>query len=174
VYLIVSSLALSFMLVPIAKKVAIRWNIHDQPGERKIHITPKPYLGGVAIFLSFVIVLLVNLILFMVLKDHASVQSNFPFLTGQYSLLIKVWPKLAAILVGATIIVVVGVIDDINATLISPKLKLLFQTIAAIIAVYFGVGISFFPYDWMDWTISVMWIVLITNSFNNKFIQSLR
>ena len=113
-YLIVSSLILSLILVPIAKKFAIRWNIHDQPGERKIHHTPKPYLGGVAIFLSFIIVLLGNLILFLVLKDQASVQSNFPFLAGQYSLLIKVWPKLAGILIGALIIVVVGVIDDLS------------------------------------------------------------
>jgi len=165
-YLIVSSLLLSLILVPIAKKFAIRWNIHDQPGERKIHHTPKPYLGGVAIFLSFIIVLLGNLVLFLILKDQASIQSNFPFLVAQYSLLIKVWPKLAAILIGASIIVVVGVIDDINSTLISPKLKLLLQAIAAIIVVYFGVRISFFPLDWMDWVISIMWIVLITNSFN--------
>lgn len=98
VYLIVSSLLLSMILVPLAKKLAIRWNIHDQPGERKIHFTPKPYLGGVAIFLSFIIVLLVNLVLFMVLKDHAYIQSNFSFLADQYSLLINVWPRLSAIL----------------------------------------------------------------------------
>jgi UDP-GlcNAc:undecaprenyl-phosphate GlcNAc-1-phosphate transferase len=154
------------LLVPQAKRLAIRWNIHDQPGERKIHQSPKPYLGGIAIYLSFIIVILVNLVLFLVLKDQASFQSNFQFLAAQYSLLIKVWLKLAAILVGATIIVVVGVIDDIDSTLISPKLKLLLQTFAAIIAVYFGVRISFFPLDWIDWTISILWIVLITNSFN--------
>ena len=165
-YLIISSLLLSLVLVPLAKKYAIRWNIHDQPGERKIHHTPKPYLGGVAIFLSFILVLLLNLLLFLVLKDKAFVQSNFPFFSGQYSLLINVWPKLAAILIGATIIVVVGLIDDINSMWISPKLKLLFQTLAAVIAVYFGVSISFFPYNWMDWVISILWIVLITNSFN--------
>jgi UDP-GlcNAc:undecaprenyl-phosphate GlcNAc-1-phosphate transferase len=157
---------LSLIFVPLAKKLAIRWNIHDQPGERKIHHTPKPYLGGVAIYLSFLIVLITNLIFFLVLKDQANVQSFLPILQGQYSLLVKVWPQLAAILVGASIIVIVGVIDDINATLISPKLKLVFQTIAAVIAVYAGVAITFFPYDWMDWLFSIMWIVLITNSFN--------
>jgi len=165
-YLLLSSVILSLLLVPLAKKLAIRWNIHDQPGERKIHQTPKPYLGGVAIFLSYIIVLLLNLILFVVLKDDAYFQSNFPFLAAQYSLLIHVWPKLAAILLGAFLIVTVGVIDDINSTLISPKLKLLLQTLAAFIAVYFGVRISFFPYDWLDWIISIVWIVLITNSFN--------
>ena len=165
-YLIISSLVLSLMLVPLAKKLAIKWNIHDQPGERKIHQTPNPYLGGVAISLSFFIVLMLNLLLFLLLKDQAGFKSNFPFLADQYSLIINVWPKLAAILVGATIIVVVGVIDDINSSLISPKFKLLFQTIAAVIAVYYGVSISFFPVDWVDWVFSIFWIVLITNSFN--------
>jgi len=165
-YLFLTSLTLSLLLVPLAKKGAIRWNIHDQPGERKIHQNPKPYLGGVAIFLSFILVLLGNLILFLFLKDQAVFQLNFPFLAAQYSLLLGVWPKLAAILVGATLIVVVGVTDDINSTLISPKLKLFLQTIAAIIAVYLGVSIDFFPFDWMDWIFSIMWIVLITNSFN--------
>jgi UDP-GlcNAc:undecaprenyl-phosphate GlcNAc-1-phosphate transferase len=154
------------LLVPLAKRAAIRWNIHDQPGERKIHQTPKPYLGGVAIYLSFVIIILGHLFLFLVLRDQAVLQLNFPFLAAQYSLLIHVWPKLAAIIVGATLIVIVGVTDDINSTLISPKLKLFLQTIAAIIAVYLGVRIDFFPFDWMDWIFSIMWIVLITNSFN--------
>lgn len=165
-YLLLSSVILSLLLVPLAKKLAIRWDIHDQPGDRKIHQTPKPYLGGMAIFLSFIIILLLNLILFVVLKDSAYFQSNYPFLAAQYSLLINVWPKLAAILLGAFLIVTVGVIDDINSTLISPKLKLLLQTLAAFIAVYFGVRISFFPFDWIDWIISIVWIVLITNSFN--------
>jgi UDP-GlcNAc:undecaprenyl-phosphate GlcNAc-1-phosphate transferase len=154
------------VLVPIAKQSAIRWNIHDQPGERKIHHTPKPYLGGLAIFFSFILVLLFNLILFMVIKDHASFQSKFPFLAAQFPLLLNVWQKLASILIGATIVLVVGIIDDINSSLISPLLKLLFQTIAALIAVYFGVSITFFPFDWIDWLFSIMWIVLITNSFN--------
>ena len=166
IYLIVSGLLLSLILVPLAKKLAIRWHIHDHPGERKIHHEPKPYLGGVAIFLSFTGVLLFNLIAFMIFKDLPYFQTNFPLLTAQYPLLINVWPKLAAILIGATIIVIVGLIDDINSTLISPKFKVLFQLLAAVIAVYFGVRISFFPYDWMDLAVSIIWIVLITNSFN--------
>ncbi len=165
-YVFLLSVVLSLILVPIAKRLAIRWNIHDHPGERKIHQTPKPYLGGVAIFLSFLITILFNLIIYLILIGNPDIQSQFPFLARQLPYLANALPKLAAILFGALIIVSVGVIDDIKSTLISPKLKLLLQTLAAIIAVYFGVCISFFPYDWMDWIISVIWIVVITNSFN--------
>ena len=66
-YVFLLSLALSLILVPIAKKLAIHWNIHDHPGERKIHQTPKPYLGGVAIFLSFFITIVFNLIIYLLL-----------------------------------------------------------------------------------------------------------
>ena len=44
VYVFISSLFLSLILVPVAKKLALRWNIHDHPGERKIHTEAKPYV----------------------------------------------------------------------------------------------------------------------------------
>ncbi len=56
---------------------------------------------------------------------NPDIQSQFPFLAKQLPYLSKAWPKLAAILFGACIIVTVGVIDDIKSTLIAPKLKLL-------------------------------------------------
>ena len=166
VYVFISSLFLSLILVPVAKKLALRWNIHDHPGERKIHTEAKPYLGGVAIFLSFFITIVFNLILYLICMNISGFQTRFPILARQLPLLAEAWPKLAAILFGSMIIVIVGLIDDINSSLISPRLKLFFQSAAAVIAVYFGVSISFFPYDWMDWIISVIWIVVITNSFN--------
>jgi len=165
-YLFLLALIFSLVLVPLAKKTAIRWNIHDHPGERKIHTIPKPYLGGVAIFLSFFITIILNLILYFIFIDNPDFQAKFPFLARQLPYLYRAWPKLTAILSGALMIVAVGITDDINSKLIPPGLKLLLQTAAALIAVYFGVCISFFPYDWLDWLISVIWIVVITNSFN--------
>jgi UDP-GlcNAc:undecaprenyl-phosphate GlcNAc-1-phosphate transferase len=157
---------LSLILVPPVRKYAIKKKILDHPGERKIHHVPKPYLGGVAIFLSFTIVLVLNIILYLSLRNDVYIQSYFAVLTSQYSLFLSAWPKLAAIVTGSCLIVAVGVIDDINSKLISPLLKLLLQTAAALIAVYFGVRISFFPFDWMDWIFSIIWIVLISNAFN--------
>jgi UDP-GlcNAc:undecaprenyl-phosphate GlcNAc-1-phosphate transferase len=166
IYVFIFSFVLTFLLVPLARKLAIRWNIHDHPGERKIHQTPKPYLGGVAIFLSFFVTILFNIVIYFLLISNPDFQNQLPLLAKQLPYLINAWPKLAAILGGSLIIVGVGVIDDIKSTLISPRLKLLLQTLAALIAIYFGISISFFPYDWMDWLFSVIWIVVITNSFN--------
>lgn len=54
VIVIVSFLA-SLILVPIVKKIAIHINALDQPNARKIHKVPMPRLGGLAIFLSFLL-----------------------------------------------------------------------------------------------------------------------
>jgi UDP-GlcNAc:undecaprenyl-phosphate GlcNAc-1-phosphate transferase len=165
-YLFFFSCLLSLILVPLVRKYAIKKKILDHPGERKIHHDPKPYLGGVAIFLSFTFVLVFNIILYLILQNHTYIQSHFATLTSQYPLFLNVWPKLAAIVTGSLLIVAVGVIDDINSNLISPSLKLLLQTVAALIAVSSGVRISFFPFYLMDWIVSVIWIVLISNAFN--------
>ena len=52
------ALAIAAILTPIARSLALRLKILDQPHPRKIHSSPKPLLGGVAIYLSVVLSLL--------------------------------------------------------------------------------------------------------------------
>ena len=54
IIVIVTFLA-SLILVPIVKKIAIHINAMDEPNERKIHKVPMPRLGGLAIFLAFLL-----------------------------------------------------------------------------------------------------------------------
>ena len=164
-YLIVFSLILSLLLVPLAKLAAIRFKILDHPGDRKIHTNPKPYLGGVAIYLSFLLTLGINILFLFIFKD-TEIFKDFNFLFSQIPLLIKVSPKLVAIISGASILVVLGVIDDKKGAAFSAKWKLFGQIIAALIVVFAGVKISYLPFDWMDWIFSILWIVGITNAFN--------
>src|SRR3989338_5312255 len=54
-------LILALFLTPIIKKIAEKFNVLDKPeSERKIHQKPTPLLGGVAIFLSFLITLIIS------------------------------------------------------------------------------------------------------------------
>ncbi|MBU4482348.1 undecaprenyl/decaprenyl-phosphate alpha-N-acetylglucosaminyl 1-phosphate transferase, partial [Patescibacteria group bacterium] len=56
-----SSLILAVILTPLIKKIAWKFNVVDKPGEsRKIHPRPTPLLGGVAVFLAFVIILIIS------------------------------------------------------------------------------------------------------------------
>ena len=56
VYILVffAALAISLAATPVMRRVAIRLGVVDMPGERKIHASPIPLLGGVAVYLAFV------------------------------------------------------------------------------------------------------------------------
>ena len=84
----VAALAISFAATPFIKKLAIRIGAIDVPkDDRRVHDKPIPRLGGLAIYISFLAVVL----------------ALVPYST-----------KLLGILVGATLIVIPGVIDDIK------------------------------------------------------------
>jgi len=77
-----------------------------------------------------------------------------------------VLPKLLAILVGATLLVIIGLIDDIKGLEFSVKIKFIVQVIAALVAVISGARTSFMPTEWLNAIVSVVWIVGICNAFN--------
>ena len=47
------ALVLSLVLTPLMRKIALRTGFVDKPVARSMHTEPKPYLGGVAIYLAF-------------------------------------------------------------------------------------------------------------------------
>jgi UDP-GlcNAc:undecaprenyl-phosphate GlcNAc-1-phosphate transferase len=107
-----AAFALTAISTPIVRKFAIKHGIVDRPtGSRKIHKKPVAYLGGLAIFLGFVVTVLVMLPLSR---------------------------ELAALLAGCAILVTIGVIDDSRG--LSPMVKLVFQFVAAAVALSGGIG----------------------------------
>lgn len=107
------SFLLALMLTPLMKRVAFKVGAIDSPGEdRKIHKKPIARLGGVAIYLAFVATILLHL---------------------------PVSRPLIGLLAGATILVIVGIIDDIKG--LSPWVKLAWQVLAAGVALSGGIGI---------------------------------
>src|SRR3989339_1722902 len=50
----------SLLLTPLLKAISFKFNILDNPGHRKIHSSPIPLMGGFAIYLSFVIALILT------------------------------------------------------------------------------------------------------------------
>ncbi|MBU5486126.1 undecaprenyl/decaprenyl-phosphate alpha-N-acetylglucosaminyl 1-phosphate transferase [Clostridium sp. MSJ-11] len=144
------STIVSFLLTPLIKKLAYKLEVIDIPKDkRRIHKKPIPLLGGLAIYLSFII-----------------------------SVLLKVGPLTRAqkgIIIGATIIVIGGFLDDKYE--IKPLIKLLFQLSAAVVLILYGVRISLitnpFPAfgQWIDLgflglPITILWVVGVTNSIN--------
>ncbi|NDI34777.1 MraY family glycosyltransferase [Chengkuizengella sediminis] len=153
---LVIAIVLSFVMTPFVRKFAILVGAVDQPNQRKVHTSLMPRLGGLAIYSAFVMTLAIMLPILV--KMGVNVQFNAVF----------------AILIGGSIIVLVGAFDD--KIEISPKVKLLGQIIAACIVVFvFDLKVSFLtlPFGeayningWLSTFITLFWIVGVTNAIN--------
>lgn len=136
----------SLLLVPIIKKIAIHINALDIPNERKVHKVPIPRLGGLAIFLAFLL---------------------------GYMLYGQVSTQMLSILIGGFIIILTGIVDDIKP--IPARYKFLCQSIAATIAVVYGklyfsnitlLGLNLIFPTWINMILSIIFIVAIINAIN--------
>jgi len=136
----------AFIITLIVRKFAVYLNIVDIPNKRKVHTKPIPLLGGVAIFAGFAL----TLTLF-----GANNPIGYHYIKIEY----------IAIFFAALFIHIVGIIDDIKH--LSAKSKLFCQIIAAIIVIAGGTHTDLFIHiRWINYIITIFWIVAITNSFN--------
>ncbi|MFN3550538.1 MAG: MraY family glycosyltransferase [Endomicrobiia bacterium] len=138
---------LSFLLTPFFRFLAIKFSILDHPvSDIKTHKTPVPYLGGLAIAGSFYITL------FLI-----RLTTNFP--TGTLR-------SLRGIILGSIIILIIGLIDDFKYKGIHFTTKFLGETIAALVAIVYGIKIEFVLPEWFSVLLTLIWIVGMTNAIN--------
>lgn len=143
VYMGALSFSFSFCLTPFFRWLAPKIGAMDMPDARKRHGQATPLLGGGAVFLSFLLAILVN---------------------GIFS------PELTAILVGASLVFIIGVIDDVSDVKAAVKL---FAQLAAVGCVMFqGIVLRVLPEslgvtaDISNGILTILWILGITNAFN--------
>ena len=144
------AILVSFLMTPLVKTFAHKVGAVDVPkDDRRMHDHPIPRMGGLAIFLGFLFSTLI---------------------------FVELTPAIKGMLLGAVIIVVLGVFDDIYALRAMPKF--LVQIVAALVAVFSGNRIEvisnpniFSSNPWWELGIlavpvTVIWIVAVTNSVN--------
>ncbi|WP_442603154.1 MraY family glycosyltransferase [Paenibacillus sp. KN14-4R] len=139
-------------LIPPLRKIAINLDFVDRPNSRKIHIEPVPHLASIAIFLGFII---------------------------PYLVFIDWNMKSAAILIGALLVIGIGLIDDwykTKAKDFPAWPKLIVQVAAAVIA--FSAGITFEGFTnpftqemvllpvWLQFVLTILWIFGVTTVIN--------
>ena len=142
--------AVSFLLTPVVRMIAIRTGAMDIPkDQRRMHKKPIPRLGGLAIYISIIL-----------------------------STIIFVEPltmEIQAMLLGASVIVVSGLLDDTKG--LTPTLKVIFQVIAAAIVMFGGIKVSYISnflgergsvinIGLLSYPVSLLWIVGVTNAIN--------
>ncbi|MDK1020949.1 MAG: MraY family glycosyltransferase [Candidatus Hydrogenedentes bacterium] len=181
-YVLLESFIIAICLTGLMRVLALRWGIVDQPGDRKMHSEPVPLLGGVAIYLTFNIVILLNLGLLMLATELGFVwlQENVWSFLGTTTLRL-----LFGIFAGAFIIFLLGIVDDIK--ILSAEVKLVGQVAAALILVVSGIRLDIFlepiigglplidrlsetQFQWfltgVSGLVTIIWVVAITNAAN--------
>jgi UDP-GlcNAc:undecaprenyl-phosphate GlcNAc-1-phosphate transferase len=134
---------LAFVSTPAAIAIALRRGVLDKPGGHKSRNSPVPYLGGLAIIVAFTFSMLIPVLNI----DSWEVTRDFLLVFGV-----------------ALVLAVIGLLDDLKG--LSAGFRFLVEIVAGIVLWEIGVGVSFFGSTWIDATITVAWVVGITNAFN--------
>jgi UDP-GlcNAc:undecaprenyl-phosphate GlcNAc-1-phosphate transferase len=156
---------LTHFLMPLVFVVGRKLKIVDHPGVRKIHDQPIIRCGGMAIFLAFWSVIFAGLV-FAELFNQGKVVLRVSHLVTINTGFLRAHATLMGLFIGHSLIYVSGFIDDKFNPRFGLTGKWVFQFFAASLAVYVGIRIHFFQWEIINYLVSVIWIVGITNSFN--------
>ena len=124
---------------PMAREAALRFGVIDAPdGQLKNHRAPVAYLGGLAVFTSFLLAL---------------------GMTADFD------RELLALLLASTIVAAIGLIDDFGV--LTPKPKVLGQVVAVFVLLKAGVIVElvFLPW-WARYVVTILWLVGLSNALN--------
>ena len=147
------------LATPLVARIARAFHIVDQPGARKVHRTPVPRIGGVAIVLGTMFTTLPALLL-----DNSVGQAIGKLHEGSN--------QVAALLGASFVVFLVGLLDDVRS--IPAKIKLVVLVAAALVlcstgarieSITLGAGTTI-ELGWASWLVTVLWIVAITVAIN--------
>lgn len=147
-YTFLAALVVTFLLTPAVKKLAWKLGAVDMPDKRRVNKKPIARMGGLAIYIGFIVSI---------------------FLTVGFG-----DTEMLGLCLGATFLVIVGVLDDKYS--LDPKVKLLGQIIAAAIFVIgFGVRVDWLRLPWVGFfylpalisvPLTIFWIIGFVNTVN--------
>lgn len=136
----------ALLVTPLVRKWAFKCGALDRPDQRKVHKRIMPRLGGLAIYISFVIAVMFTR---------------------------EITEQVVGLLVGGSLIVLLGIIDDTRG--VSPRMKLAGQVVAACAVIPFDLKVEFLTNPFSDELITlgllsipvtVLWIISVTNAVN--------
>jgi len=154
----IAAIVVATFLTPVAEKIALKYNAIDKPDERKVHCSPKPLWGGIAIALGVIIAVCLSIIIFKSVRNCLDPRTT---------------RNLTGIFIGGVLMVILGMIDDKIS--VPAKIKFLAQILIAVILIKFdvvitfltipGIGLVYLP-AWLSWAGTIFWIVGLTNAIN--------
>jgi UDP-GlcNAc:undecaprenyl-phosphate GlcNAc-1-phosphate transferase len=141
-YILLFSFVSALFITPFCRSLALKLGVLDRPDWRKIHGQPTPLMGGVAVYLAFC----------------GSLIFNGIFLPG-----------MEALLGGATLIFIMGLIDDVRP--LPALLKFMLQILISLLVIFWGdIHLTFFyERSWAPFInipLTLLWLVGLTNAMN--------
>jgi UDP-GlcNAc:undecaprenyl-phosphate GlcNAc-1-phosphate transferase len=153
---------LSVALCALARRYAPRWGLVDRPGGHKGHRQPTPLGGGVAIWATTVLILLMGALVVAL----AGSQLPEPLALHVQGALDRL-PELGAIFFLASVMMFMGLVDDIKNLDWRPRLGIQLGSAAILAATTTRITLfGLFRHPIIEGAVTVLWIVGMTNAFN--------
>ncbi len=148
-FIFLVSLALSSLLVPLLRKIAFKYSVLDKPNQsHKTHQESVPYLGGIAIVIPVLLLVIAGPLIFVEDSDYSR--------------------RTVLFLLPAILLALLGLFDDIKS--LSASSRFFVQSVLAIVITLClnqeGYGVSILSNDLGDLLLSIFWLVGISNAFN--------
>jgi UDP-GlcNAc:undecaprenyl-phosphate/decaprenyl-phosphate GlcNAc-1-phosphate transferase len=153
----ITALIVSYFLTPVARSLALRFNVMARPDARRIHDRPTPLWGGMAIYCGFMAAVILTVAVHIILRGVHHSQVRYDALLG--------------VLTGGTLVALVGVIDD--KLDLSPLIQFSAVIVGGVTLIACGIKISYINYPFGDgglylhwWAIPVtlIWIFGVTKT----------
>lgn len=163
---VLSAFLVSVVTTGAMRVLSPKIGLIDQPAARKVHKAPTALGGGIGIWLGVVLPLAtVQLVAWLISRNLVSMEivpvplrvhlDGVLFRSGQ------MW----AVLAGGTLLSVMGLIDDLKDLPWQPRLMIQIGVACGLVAI--GVrGTAFLGIPWLEFAISVVWLIVLINSFN--------
>ncbi len=145
----------TFVVTPLVRRGVVAVGAIDHPSDRKVHPVDTPTMGGLAMYVGFIAAL------------------GASFAVPRFADLHRASPEPLAVLVGTTLIVILGIIDDRRGA--SAIAKVVAEVFIAGIMVLLGVQFAWFPWPGLDIVvlssdlaalITIVWVVAVANAVN--------
>ena len=159
---------ISVFAVGLVKRFAVTLGLLDEPNARKVHTVPIPLGGGLGIWLGVVGTFLLGTIVLYLLRTNEQLARELvptrlqPHLPGLMSRAEQIWLLLG----GGTILAILGLLDDRFSLDWRARLAVEFLVAGFVVYLQNLQLTAFIGIPWLTGILSVIWIVMLINSFN--------
>ncbi len=154
----------SFLATWVVRGLAPRWGLIDKPAARKFHVTPTPLGGGIGIWCGVVLPLALAQLTYVTFGNSPPAWLPPEMLRILDAVAYRA-PQLWIVVGCATVLAIVGLMDDFRPLGWMPRMALQFLMAVAVVSA--GVRATVFVQNpWIGAGLSVLWFVVLVNSFN--------